>query len=1398
MSATDLRLYDTTFVPSFNISSLNFSNTSALDLTAPTYLSTGVDAFPTAAGGATIFLRFKISGSPSLVTFFSMGDAASGRALQIGYQNSYGGIYIQSNDTPTGTNYYYGSTTWTLNNNWHTLAICIPAAANISDCRLYFDGLLTPVTVAVDGTCDWSTVVTCNINAYVDGTQNAACYIDQIVVFDNDIGDSAAKYLNTYSTPGAGCVLYMNCDEGTGSIVADSSGNGNDAQIGLYSSPVSYSSNTPGAFSSYSLSGPATSRAVSSSRVKISTTFSIAAWIKWIPTSGDYYFFASTNDNTTNDIAVIAGFSNPNDISLYSSTDSYIVTNTVPDGNWHHWMWIYDGTDVKVYIDNTLTSTITIGLTLNSGALQTLYALNWLGTYSPTAKMDDLIYSNHAFSSGERSMVYSGTINVNSFSSPVALWRFEENSGNITHDTGIALNWTTSVDSASWSTYGGSFNGSSSYGKIAYASAFYSATPSKSFWIKGATLTSYGYILSQADSANSSQVDIIWIPVASPGVIQHYDTGTSVTVPDEYWHHIGFDYDGTDVKWYLDGELKSTTTISWTPTVSDKNLFVGVAPAGDVGGSAFLAASVDEIVYGSGFTATDFANLYKTGTLPSGTVASYRFEENGGFRVGNGTTVTAGGAKTKIIDFDTTATHNFQVFLDGFYSGYIDPSDSATTIKNNLNDSFNNTVTSVTQITAQKKWTVAFNFTPITSKIIVDDLIYWLKCDEGSGSIISDSTDFKSNGSSSVGWTDDTSSRRDLKSIIGNPYALNFTASDVLTTTKLKGGSNLTLVGGTSWSSDTPGAFSSYSLSFGGSGDVATVPCTSSIRLGEFTDWALAVWIKIPNLSQSNTYIVSKSINHAGTDWAITYGYSAGTLHFYWDVGGFNLAVAVPDTSWHHYIIMNDSSGGGSSTLYIDGVSAATGSYLTPTNNIGSGTNYGMFLGGENTTNANCVCLIDELKIYNRVLSGGDISNLASGTDVTGDKIVSSWKMEEGTGTTSANDIGMQKFSTGKTISFRFKFKNTPTLNIFYCIDSRIYIGYYSGFSGLYVGTTGGTSVIPFTDDGDWHFLTLRIPSDKASVSGYSSLSDIVWYLDGVNISSTVTDDEINQAGDVYIGAFDGSITYPCDAYMDNLLIFDRDIGDTAAKALYAYSTPAFPCITYLKFDEGTGSTVTDSTTYGNNFSYSGTWTSNTISSKSLNFSNPYALDLTSGQKYTSAVNNFPYFYQTGVTTSARFQFLTAPTYWNLIFDLYHGGTEVFGMGYHAGFGGLYSSIAAAGGQVISWTPDDLYWHTLTFSLPAYSNSSSSSVYLDLALQSNSNITGTDPVIPDIPTNIYIADYSGSPGSATLNAYLDNVMIWKKAKDATFVGNLNSYNPVMGTMYDASTYNGALLLLLNL
>lgn len=451
---------------------------------------------------------------------------------------------------------------------------------------------------------------------------------------------------------------YWKLDEGSGSVVTDSSGSGNNGTI------------FSGTWTGQNV--PATARLAQQNYpysvlfngttqygTKASMAFGSATKMVW-----DGWVYPA-NSGTTSQVLTSSDISGQafeiqyNNTAIAANTFvflvgvvgvyNYWVSEKVPPNKWYRLTCVYDSaegvnTRTKVYINGKLsgaiTSTNNVSPTLGTQtvelAARTSAAIYWKGYIGATR-----VYTGYAWTAADvllaaQRNIYpsSGTLKAN--------WGFTDGSGTTVTDSSGNGNSITLTNSPTW-TIASPLNDRLSIRSFPYALQFIrgSSTRSTVPYVNLGTSLSYSAWIRPRLGGNAG--DIIGIMDTliriSPTDIKFYTDGTSgylasiaFNFENNKLYHLGVTCSGTTVKFYINGTLLSTQTASGAVDTSSTSNFIGyysVAPQAFEGEMAEVAA------WSRTLTDADMANIYFRNI-----VSTTNLERYYKFATGSGTTAT--------------------------------------------------------------------------------------------------------------------------------------------------------------------------------------------------------------------------------------------------------------------------------------------------------------------------------------------------------------------------------------------------------------------------------------------------------------------------------------------------------------------------------------------------------------------------------------------------------------------------------------------------------------------------------------------------------------------------------------------------------------------------------------
>jgi hypothetical protein len=416
-------------------------------------------------------------------------------------------------------------------------------------------------------------------------------------------------------------------------------------------------------------------------------------------------------------------------------------------------------------------------------------------------------------------------------------------------------------------------------------------------------------------------------------------------------------------------------------------------------------------------------------------------------------------------------------------------------------------------------------------------------------------------------------------------------------------------------------------LLFNSSNDYVRVPPSSSINnLAQLT---LSFWINPAN-GGGNQYVVAKGFS-------LAYASSAKELYFthYFSVssGQWNMPVgSVPAGLWTHIVVTyDDTSASNTPMFYVNGVSVATSTPVAPSGTALSDSANPLILGNIGSLTQAVNGSLDDFRMYNRILSATEISQLYQGSQPTNcdQTCVGWWKFDQTSGTTASSSTLTVAQSVSGTVTGKYgnalqfpyggymstatslTSPNPFTISLWFKTSSN---GRLAGFVNgqtfreagysryLYVGTDGklyfslytGSSTVSINssatyNDGAWHYVAASLSSGGMSLS-----------VDGTQVATNASQTTA-QAATGYWALGNGptsSTNSPGAAVfngaIDDARIYNVALSPTVVSSIYADASP-YPCdstcVAYWPLDETSGTSASDATGNGDtgtlgNFSY--------------------------------------------------------------------------------------------------------------------------------------------------------------------------------------------------------------------
>ena len=387
-------------------------------------------------------------------------------------------------------------------------------------------------------------------------------------------------------------VGYWKFDEGYGSTVQDQSLNDNDLIITNATSSNQGKFGKALNFDGSSAYLSKTSSAGDSLNPLVSIT--ITAWIKpdaaqqgmIVSRNGPYGF--KVNADRTIYLNILAGST--------LTWNSITTIDTVPQNQWSYVVGVYDGTDIKIYINGVLSKS---GAHSQGGNMQQATKTFWIGYGNPgfdkyfDGLIDEVKIYSFALTEDEIKLDYNrgaavllGAVSTDSSgnpdwssereycipgdttscSAPVAEWKFDEKTGTTTNDTSVNNYIGTFQNSPSWTTgkYGSAIDFDNS-DWLSTSLDIYDLYTGGAFtveaWSYDTAVSSYDTI---ASSFKSSPYDGFYLRRNTNGTAMDcciYNNGTSncasTSAEQNVWIHWSCTYSSSVLKLYKNGDYKA-------------------------------------------------------------------------------------------------------------------------------------------------------------------------------------------------------------------------------------------------------------------------------------------------------------------------------------------------------------------------------------------------------------------------------------------------------------------------------------------------------------------------------------------------------------------------------------------------------------------------------------------------------------------------------------------------------------------------------------------------------------------------------------------------------------------------------------------------------------------------
>ncbi len=575
-----------------------------------------VNPFGVAGTGITILAWFKPNGfGDDRFVAKTIGTATADYHWALGLDSgSRLSAYLKINGT---TQYRTPTVSGLANGVWCFAALTYDG----STMRTYLNGVQVD-TVSVAGTLSTDSTVAVALGNLPSGAGNRAFagVLDDVAVYDKQL--TATQIYDLYITGGGGLRGHWKLVETSGTTATDSSVQLNN---GTYTNgPVLGAAGPfPGAGDkAANFDGSNDYVAIpNESLYDLTGPMSVAAWIKVdVFDDAEQAIFTKGNNAWR-----LQRDGSTNGLNFYCerlSTKTVASSANVNDGNWHHAVGVYTGSQLQIYIDGVLSNSAnsTGSIQTNSRAVQ--IARNDQGA---SREFDGSIHDVRIYGRG-----LSAT-DVAKLYGFVGHWKLDQTTGATANDSSPFAGNGTVSGTANWSirctdTGVFDFDGSTNYISIPNASHLQpTSAMTIAGWVKG---DSWGagndvdIILRKGeDNPNNYQ-----LAIADGKVALFLDDSDSngirgnTTLAAGEWYHVAATWDGATVKIFVNGQLDNTPAARTGTIATDtRPLYIG----GRSGADLLDGMIYDVRLYNRALYPADIAEL-------AGLVSHWKLDETSG------------------------------------------------------------------------------------------------------------------------------------------------------------------------------------------------------------------------------------------------------------------------------------------------------------------------------------------------------------------------------------------------------------------------------------------------------------------------------------------------------------------------------------------------------------------------------------------------------------------------------------------------------------------------------------------------------------------------------------------------------------------------------------------------
>jgi RHS repeat-associated protein len=306
-------------------------------------------------------------------------------------------------------------------------------------------------------------------------------------------------------------------------------------------------------------------------------------------------------------------------LDLYQTPTTYttvVGSTTLTTDVWHHIAGVFDGSQMRIYVDGVLDGSVSSSSAPASGTSNVRLGRNsGSGTYFFNGLIDEVRISNTALYTAN----FTPQMSLSATGSTKGLWKFDgqnlnDASGN--GNTGNLISGSYSNDIPVGNAYySGSFNGTNAYAEVPSSSSLnISGSLTLEAWVKINAIGNYQDIINreswgQSGTGGGYELSVTNIGKARLDLYQTPTTYTTLvgttTLSTGVWHHIAATFDGSGMRIYVNGTLDASNSNTSAPASGTSNVRLG---RNSGSGTYFFNGLIDEVrisnaaIYTSNFT----------------------------------------------------------------------------------------------------------------------------------------------------------------------------------------------------------------------------------------------------------------------------------------------------------------------------------------------------------------------------------------------------------------------------------------------------------------------------------------------------------------------------------------------------------------------------------------------------------------------------------------------------------------------------------------------------------------------------------------------------------------------------------------------------------------------------